>query len=193
VAARDTGVAQVQDCPLGTYKDEPNLVSAAQCTECPANSFCPSPTMIWTCPPGTVSAARSTSQLQCTCQAGFTCNYRKVVNAVVTLQMSAADFLGNAAVRDAFKNAVAAAAKTTADKVTIVKVVSSGGGGGGARRRMLSVGGGEMASHVAVEIEGGEGKKLEEDLGAHLRMAGLSSGGAPVWIEPHEVRVRPAV
>jgi hypothetical protein len=102
------------------------------------------------------------------------------VNAVVTLQMTAAEF-ELTHVKEKFKEAVALAAKTTVDKVTIVKVVQKSGG---SRRRMLSVGG---ESHVLMEIKDGEGVGLDLDLDGYLEKAGLSSGGYRSWIEPHEV------
>ena len=189
VAAAQAGGAQVVDCPKGTYKDEPGLVSASQCAQCPENFFCPTPVFKGPCPAGTVSPAGSTSQLQCVCQQGFTCSYTRLVNAVVTLQMSASDFDMNAQVKQAFIAAVAAAARTSPSKVSIVKIVPRAGSV--RRRRLLSKN--KEAVHVVLEIEGGIGEGLGLELEKHLRNAGLQSGGYPAWIEPHHVSVSGAV
>jgi hypothetical protein len=184
--ALENGVPQRQSCPLGTFNNDPRLSSSTQCTPCPANHFCPSPTLKGQCPPGTVSNASSTSQLSCVCQTGFTCSYTKVVNAVVTLKMSAAAFSQNQIVQQEFKNAVARAAKTTADKVTIVRIVDRSGGGG-ARRRMLSAGG---EAHVLLVIHGGSGLGLGRELDRLLEQAGIQAGRERAWIEPHAVEVQ---
>jgi hypothetical protein len=120
------------------------------------------------------------------CQTGFTCSYTKVVNAVVTLKMSAAAFSQNQIVQQEFKNAVARAAKTTADKVTIVRIVDRSGGGG-ARRRMLSAGG---EAHVLLVIHGGSGLGLGRELDRLLEQAGIQAGRERAWIEPHAVEVQ---
>jgi alpha-tubulin suppressor-like RCC1 family protein len=43
--ASKPGGAQVVSCPLGTYRLDTGLTAAGQCTPCPANSYCPSPTL----------------------------------------------------------------------------------------------------------------------------------------------------
>ena len=149
VNASVLGVPGVQACPLGTYANGTGLSRLEQCAPCPAGYFCPSPGLIGECPAGTVSNASSTSQLQCVCAPGFTCNYNRVVTAVITLAMTEAQFTG--AVRAAFLEAVALAARTTPDKVTIKRIVAAGGG---ASRRLL-----EARVYVLMEIEGGEGRR----------------------------------
>lgn len=181
--ALQNGVPQRQSCPLGTFNDATGLYSALQCAACPANHFCPSPTLKGQCPPGTVSNASSTSQLSCVCQAGFTCSYTKVVNAVVTLKMSASAFTQNQIVQQEFKNAVAKAAKTTPDKVTIVRIVERGGSN---RRRLLSAGG---EAHVLLVIHDGSGLGLGSELDRLLGKAGIQAGRERAWIEPHSVVV----
>jgi len=116
------------------------------------------------------------------------CNYNKVVSAVVRLIMSEAEF--TPAVRLAFLQAVAAAARTSVDKITIVKIVPAGSG---ARRRMLEVSPGRTM-HVLLEISGGVGRTLESELRGKLSARGLQAveGRHVAWIEPHEVIVRKA-
>jgi len=179
------GKQQVAECPSGTFSTDLGLLALYQCKECPPNFFCPSPTLKGACPAGTVSNASSVSQLQCGCVQGYSCRYTKVVNAVVTLQMSAADFQANLAVQDAFRQAVALAAKTTKGKVQIVRVVASAGSGGGGRRLLGTAG---EEAHVMLEILDGEGSGLGAELDARLRRAGLrASGEGHRWIEPHAV------
>lgn len=179
-------VPQRQSCPLGTFNADKGMEALAQCTECPANHFCPSPTLKGQCPPGTVSNASSTSQLSCVCQTGFTCSYTKVVNAVVTLKMSAAAFSQNEIVQSEFKKAVAKAAKTTPDKVTIVRIVDRSSGGG-ARRRMLAAG---TEAHVLLVIHDGSALGLGRELDRLLSQAGIEAGRERAWIEPHAVEVQ---
>lgn len=177
VAAERDGVAQLAACPLGTFQNSTGQQSRSLCHPCTANYFCPSPTLRGQCPAGTVSNASSTSQLDCKCVAGYACSYTKVINAVLTLMMSTSDF-NRPGVQDTFKEAVAFAAKTTADKVIITKVVQTGSG-----RRLLS-----PETHVLLEVLGGSGAVMDRTIGRHLAMAGIAFGGL-LWIEPHGVRV----
>jgi len=141
VEAKASGAAQVQTCPAGSFVAEGTLElkGANQCGDCTAGSFCPTPTMKSACPAGTSSPARSSSQLQCTCDQGYVCSYTKLINAVVHLQMSYNQFT-DAGVQNAFKNAVAQASKTTAGNVKIIKFFEAPKPGGGGRRRLLSAG-----------------------------------------------------
>jgi hypothetical protein len=118
------------------------------------------------------------------CKKGYTCSYTKVVNAVVTLLMSAQDFQENQVIQDAFKRAVAAAAKTTPDKVTIYKVIQRTSG-----RRLLAL---RAESHVILVIHDGDGKGLERDLDFKLERTGIRLGAERAWIEPHRVEVKRA-
>jgi hypothetical protein len=181
-----SGVALFQPCPLGTFQNATGESLSTQCKPCPANFFCPSPTLRGVCPEGTGSPASSVSQLQCTCKTGFTCSYSKVVNAVVTLFMSREEFENNDDVKLAFRQAVAAAAKTTVDRVRITKIQSVGGGG----RRLLGADTRAASLHVVMEIEGAE--ELGGELDALLGEAGLRIDRERAWIAPHSVEVRRA-
>lgn len=133
---------------------------------------------------GTQSDPSSVSQLQCVCKPGFTCDYKKVVDAVVTLQMSYTEFTQNPDVQLAFKTAVAQASGTTVDKVRITSVVNTGS------RRLLGV-----YTHLLLEIQGGDGTGagLGAELDARLGAVGLKIEEERAWIAPHEVTVRPLV
>lgn len=205
IEAARSGVRQVEDCPLGTYNLDTGMSSLLECSACPEGSFCPSPVIIGACPLGTTSNASSTSQMQCVCMVGYSCNYKRVVNAVVTLLMSLQDWNRNLAVRTAFVNAVAQSARTTPDKVMIKGVVSSKSsvppGVGGARRLLGAAKGraekkavedGEgPETHLALEILDGLGSGLDEELDARLVEAGLGSSAGKIWIEPHSVEALP--
>jgi hypothetical protein len=123
---------------------------------------------------------------------GYNCNYEKVVNAVVTLQMSVNDWQANAAVRDAFIDAVAKSAKTTKDRVQIVSVVARQGGGGAARRLLSEERSDPGETHVTLEIFEGLGRGLDMELNSHLIDVGLAASTGVIWIEPHSVKVSPA-
>jgi len=127
-----------------------------------------------------VSNASSTSQLQCVCAPGFTCNYNRVVTAVITLAMTEAQFTG--AVRAAFLEAVALAARTTPDKVTIKRIVAAGGGGGASRRLLAA------RVYVLMEIEGGEGRSLRSLWRRALTWKGLDGVAHGLrYVEQHQV------
>jgi len=122
---------------------------------------------------------------------GYSCNYQKVVNAVVTLIMTVNDWNSNLAVLDAFKDAVAKSAKTTKDKVNIISVVAGQVSSGGGSRRLFGFGDGAAGeTHVMMEIVDGVGAGLDRELGGHLRTAGVSAKGDVAWIEPHAVTVK---
>jgi hypothetical protein len=111
------------------------LSAVEQCGDCSEGSYCPTPTMLNRCPDGTTSPIRSSSQLQCKCQDGYVCTYTKVINAVINLKMTLAQF-GMKDVQTAFKSAVAAASNTDPTNVQIIdyKVVEPKVG---VRRRRL--------------------------------------------------------
>lgn len=184
--ATSQGLKLFEPCPLGTFQNSTGVSSPTQCQPCPPNHFCPSPTLKGVCPDGTQSGASSVSQLQCVCRAGYTCKYNKVVNVVVTLLMGKSEWDTNPDVQLAFKRAVAAAAKTTVDKVRITKVQSAGGGG----RRLLSHSG-RSGLHVVIEILGGVHSReaMGQELDAHLAQAGLRIEHERAWIAPHSVEV----
>jgi hypothetical protein len=142
LAAKQGGVAQVQSCPLGTFVDvsENGMTNAGQCRSCSEGNYCPTPVLKKGCPDGTMSPAGSSSELQCKCLPGFVCSYTKVINAVVNLKMTLAQF-GNTGVQEAFKQAVADASKTSVGNVQIIQFSEvQPKVGGGARRRMLGWG-----------------------------------------------------
>ena len=183
------GLKLFERCPLGTFQNATGQTLASQCTPCPANFFCPSPTLRGACPEGTQSAQSSVSQLQCTCKTGYTCDYKKVLNAVVTLLMTLDEWQNNEDVQLAFKKAVAQVAGTTVDQVRIVSYRTTTVSRPARRllRARLFPG-----VHVALEIQGGAGTGdgLGAELDARLGAVGLRIEQERGWIAPHAVSVR---
>jgi hypothetical protein len=171
----------MQKCPAGTFQNESGQAADSQCRACEPNFYCPTPTLKGACPHGTASNASSTSELQCNCVAGYTCNYKKVINAVVTLIMGLEEFQSNTDVQTALRQAVANAAGTQLNKVSITNFATRPSGG----RRLLET----DVSHVMLRILDGQVNGLEEDLDRHLASAGLRATPDRAWIEPHYVSV----
>jgi hypothetical protein len=128
-----TGGTAAQLCPLGSYSLATHLTSVFECTVCPAGFYCPNSTAIVVCPSNTMSPRGSSDHGSCTCNAGFRCDVTKVVHAEVTLPITIADF---EPLRQAYINAVAAAAGVDPSQVFIVSVTAKAPTG----RRLLSVG-----------------------------------------------------
>ena len=186
--------AQVQSCPTGTYAkpSDSGYTQQSQCLLCPAKSYCPRPTLISSCPDGTESPEASSSQLQCACKPGFVCQYTKVLNAVITLKMSAFQF-GNALVQAEFLKAVAYASNAKEGSVKIIQYVDSNTGIvtiGGASRRLLGVEGARGGHlHVFLEVSGGGSDDIV-NLDRHLAAAGLAPSVNHAWYAPHAVSVQ---
>jgi hypothetical protein len=126
-----TGGTHTELCPLGSYSLAPSLTRVVDCGLCPAGFYCPNTTVIVACPANTFSPSGSSDLASCTCNAGYKCEVTKVVHAEVTLPISVVDF---EALRQAYINAVAAAAGVDPSQVIIVSVTSSSPGG----RRLLA-------------------------------------------------------
>jgi hypothetical protein len=118
-------------CPLGSYSLATSLTRVVDCGLCPAGFYCANTTAIVACPSNTFSPSGSSDLASCTCNAGYKCEVTKVVHAEVTLPISVIDF---EALRQAYIEAVAAAAGVDPSQVVIVSVTSSTPGG----RRLLS-------------------------------------------------------
>ena len=125
------GGTHTELCPLGSYSLAPSLTRVVDCGLCPAGFYCPNTTVIVACPANTFSPSGSSDLASCTCNAGYKCEVTKVVHAEVTLPISVVDF---EALRQAYINAVAAAAGVDPSQVIIVSVTSSSPGG----RRLLA-------------------------------------------------------
>lgn len=189
-------------CPIGTYQGLPGQFSATACKPCKENSFCPMPYLQQSCPAGTVSAAGAKSMLECRCGAGVGCSYRKVVEAVVSLNATAA-FFGMESVQQLFINAVAAAAQVQRDRVFLSKIVNKDTGEivpivrTTVRRRHLLETSGQrrplkpkqntQTFHVMLAVLDTDHM---HDLNPHLEEHGLPKSHEFVWYAPHHVQVR---
>lgn len=174
------GGTQAIMCPIGTYAIVGGFTSQAQCVSCPANYFCPSTYLKAACPSGTSSPMGSTSQLACACGAGYSCVYNRVVEAVISLNMSFAQFQTQE-VQQAFVAAVASAANVAANKVFITDFRASP-----ANRRLL----GDTKHVVGVGIKDAE---RITDLDKHMIRQNLPPTLSHVWIAPHVAVVTAAV
>ena len=165
-----TGGGVFYSCPLGTYSNLLGLQSADQCPICPVNSFCQSSGEIEACPAHTTSAAGSTSKLNCLCNPGYVCTYRKAVRVNITLPLTQAQF---DVIKDQFLQSVAAAAGVDVSQVSIIGLTLLS-----PTRRLLLLSYAEQEGLVImVHIKGAE--RLHR-LGPHLRrLPGI-----------HRVRVR---
>lgn len=182
VAAGSDG--QVVECGKGKFQNNTGMSTEGSCVDCTSDFYCPMPTLKFACPPGTGSAAGSSSQLQCVCRAGYTCSYSKVINAVITLLMNRDSF--NTAVQQKLKEAVAAASSAKASNVNIISVTERSGVQGGARRRMLSRE--DDQTHVFLEVRGSDSDAIV-DLNRRLVEYGLGESVDHAWFSPHNVDV----
>ena len=137
------GGGQYSPCPLGTFSNLLGLQSADQCPICPVNSFCQTSGEIEPCPAHTTSSAGSTSKLNCLCNPGYVCTYKKAVRVNVTLPLTQAQF---ALIRDQFLQSVANAAGVDVSQVSIIGLTLLN-----PNRRLLDESGDMLIVHVHVE------------------------------------------
>jgi len=160
-------------CPLGSFLNISGLYMIDQCTRCPVNYYCLDTTTIEICPPHTHSYAGATSKLDCWCDQGYTCTYKKAIRAVVTLPMTVEQFAG---LRNEFIQAVAAAARVSPDKVSITSVKARSTSLPG-RRLLLDR---QEGLYVHVHVKDASGLNL---LSHHLNTRGLPSTHKKIRID----------
>jgi len=171
-------------CPQGTYQPLTRQISYYSCRECRANYYCLSPKIEEQCPIYTFSLANSSTQLDCRCNAGYYCAYKQMITAVVSMNISKADFENNTNnVQTNFKTAVAIACGVTVNDVIITKIFSNLGGG--ARRRML-----EFESNGINIVANALGADHVENLDEQMRKMGIVSGGH-AWSQNNVVLNKP--
>jgi hypothetical protein len=162
-------------CPITTYQPFTRKSLLSDCAICMANSYCTLPTFQEACPIGTFSLAGSKSQLDCRCQAGYYCQYKEMVTAVISLNISLSAWNDNTnQIQTKLKNAIAAAAGVTSDKVYLGNARSRSG------RRLLSTH--DMIDIVANVMDTREIKNLDSE----IQQQGLFSNGH-IWSENHLV------
>jgi hypothetical protein len=119
------------------------------------------------------------------CRLGYTCVYKKLIQAVVTLYMSQDQF--NAPnTTSAFLDAVAAAAGVDPSDVNIVSVLQNEAAGAGNLRRLLQL---EQPGTTHIKLQVHNSVALR-NLDAFLESAGLAPSASHNWFSPHSVQVR---
>ena len=114
-----TGMAQRGDCicNAGFFG---NLTDLSQnCTACPANSFCAGLSQT-ACPVHTHSPAQSSLPIQCRCDAGYKCSYRR--DASVTIRFDGMDTTQFTSQSDSIKAKLASTADVPVGNVSLVYV-----------------------------------------------------------------------
>jgi hypothetical protein len=176
-------------CPAGTYSSE--LRRTEVCTAyCWQGFYCPDPGKRVPCPANTNSLARASSQLQCKCESGYQCTYRKQLRVNLALRVPYQVWVSPAgkALRDAVVQAVADSAGVPAGSVQVQSAIPSVLQSGGSRR--LLGGAGQRTAVVSLSVEGGDRlERLEENL--ERRGGKLGSGARVAWKKIEQLRVLP--
>lgn len=126
-------------CPLGTYSPVENLTEPCKYV-CWSNYYCPDPGVKLPCPAHTTSKHSSVSQLDCKCNAGYTCTYRKQINLNLLLNIPLSVWLSDSGkkMKEALIKAVAESAGVSAANVQVNQVLPHLGSGGGNRRLLTT-------------------------------------------------------
>lgn len=175
------GAGAPRPCPLGTYS--PGTGRAGLCQQpCGANRYCPDPAAEYACPAHTTSAVGSTSQLDCGCDQGYQCAYRKQVNLNVVVPMALGAWNADPGARAALVGAVAAAGGVGVGGVAIESVAPIVGGGRRARMRTLP------GTEIQIVVRGAE--RLT-GLDQRLRLCGHPAlrRAETRWQRAHQIRV----
>jgi len=164
---------------MGTYQPDTGQSLASKCVACAADFYCPIQSMQLSCPSNTFSLERTVSQLGCYCNAGYTCSYRKRITAVVTLNVTLAQWNSDAGgVQTSFKAALASAAAVDVSNVHIINVREHSLS---VRRRLLSSTEGSI--DIVANVIGAHGI---HELEAHISNKGLRAKHH-VWSQNHMV------
>ena len=192
------GTGEPVVCPAGFYSSQTKRVTVCP-FKCYMNNYCPDPGKLVPCPPNTHSAIGGTSQLDCKCDPGFQCVYRRQVNLNLVLNVPYKAWVGPAgeALRAALMQAVAESAGVSPGSVKIEQVLPSvsGGVGGGGRRllwggKVRAKAGREDAALVSLSVAGAE---KVEGLQERLRKREEFRAGARVhWRRVENLKVLPA-
>lgn len=144
-------------CGPGTYSTSQG--NSGTCTVCASGSYCPNSVSQISCPVNTVSQPGQTSQLGCTCIAGYFCTYDKVAKMSISLNnIPLTDWQNNVnGIQDAFIAAVAQAAGVPPSSITIVSVTMPAG-----RRRLLEA----PSLLINIAIEGGHTEDVKTEWNA---------------------------
>jgi len=143
-------------CERGTYS---TLTAQWQpcAVQCALNYYCPDPAKRLLCPANTKSARGAKSQLDCRCDAGYQCAYRKALSVSVKLRVPYAVLTGaeGSAMRQALVEAVAETAGVNPGSVTIDGILPGKITPAGGTRRLLRDRGADGATLLTLSVEGG--------------------------------------
>lgn len=79
-------------CPTGTYDNVGGLSSLSECSPCPGNYFCLTPTSIEACPVGTYSLPGAINKHGCLCTDMYDCVYTTSTTTRLALSINQADW-----------------------------------------------------------------------------------------------------
>ena len=185
VLPRGVHLSDCELCPAGAYSLAEGL--GAPCPLCPADYFCQSPVVQQACPEHTTSPEGGWTKLNCTCDAGYECNFYRVIQATVTVNETVNNFVNNVnGVQTLFILTLASAAHVDPSQVVINGVLAHSG----ARRMLLAYSASyapprfDSGTHVVVSLAGAHDlEPLEDHLHGDLGVLGHW------WEEIHHVQV----
>jgi hypothetical protein len=154
-------------CAAGSYSTITRREAPCGAGEgCYINYYCPDPGIMLGCPQHTNSAFKSTSQLDCRCDFGFQCFYKKQVNLNMVLHVPMGVWVSESGkrMRDMLMQAVAEAAGVSIGDVQVDQVLPYMGGAGS--RRLLDNGKGALI--LKMTLRGAEAVRDDE---LHARLA----------------------
>lgn len=178
-------------CLAGTYSNATRLSSPCS-VACATNFYCPDPGQRYRCPGNTSSGRGAKSQLDCRCNSGYQCVYKKVINVNVALRVPYRLWVGSEGERlkGALVQAVADTAGVSVNSVKVDRVAPGKITAGGTNRRLLGDDQGGALLSLSVEGGGAGGldalkEKLRER--AEFRRA----GGRVHWRRVERLQVLP--
>lgn len=165
-------------CPLGTYSDKKTTWSPCS-SPCPSNWYCPDAATKKMCPEHTWSKEGSVSIVDCMCDGGYICTYKKQTNVNVILHLPFEMWQGNSTIQELLRLAVANAAGVSVGNVVIDYALPHLGGSGGNRRSLQSM---TRLLNIQCIVTGGDGKLT--DLDKHLDRVGHAVG-SPIVVRSY--------
>jgi hypothetical protein len=183
------GVSEPQMCPAGYYSSRKGMTTPCQ-FKCFPNYYCPDSGQLLPCPANTGSVAGASSQLDCKCDTGYQCTYRRSVRVSVALRVPYTNWTGpgGAGLRTAVSQAVAESAGVAVGSVSIREVLPGVVGIQGGNRRLLGESG-SGGSMLSVSVEGARG--LEGLRGRLERRRELGGEARVIWRRDERVYVVP--
>lgn len=178
-------------CGRGMYSTD--IGRSTPCAvKCGLGYYCPDPGKRLACPGNTSSARGASSQLDCRCNAGYECMYKKVLSVSLGLRVPYRVLTApeGSAMKQALLEAVAETAGVSVGSVKIDRI-APGKSGVGARRLLGHSAGGETTL-LSLSVEGGA-EGLGDLRGSFRRRKELRRVGSQVhWQRVENLKVLPA-